>query len=236
MGRGAYYKAKYGRGGRGGRRNGDGQRNSSPRRKQPCSNRNFAAAELRETLFRIHHKSYGAYHDIGNVQYQFDTKPNFIFCVNHVQSDPFAAASRAYAVIEQENAHFPPETYSTKLRRIALADFLTRRFCAVAARYRASQRAGGQGWHGAKGGDISMDCPGQHVLERTSVIVSEYGSIEARFTVGLPARGRTICGDWAAEILCETLPRLVAESFSFPSLSYNSIKEHLQSIEDQGKQ
>jgi hypothetical protein len=29
---------------------------------------------------------------------------------------------------------------------------------------------------------------GQHVLERTSVLVSEAGAIEARFTVGLPAQ------------------------------------------------
>lgn len=31
--------------------------------------------------------------------------------------------------------------------------------------------------------------------------------MEARFTVALPARGRNILGNWAAQILCQNLPR-----------------------------
>ena len=33
------------------------------------------------------------------------------------------------------------------------------------------------------------------------------GGVEARFTVALPARGRSILGNWAAQILCQNLPR-----------------------------
>ena len=33
------------------------------------------------------------------------------------------------------------------------------------------------------------------------------GAVEARFTVALPARGRSILGNWAAQILCQNLPR-----------------------------
>ena len=35
------------------------------------------------------------------------------------------------------------------------------------------------------------------------------GDIEARLTVALPARGRTILGTWAAQILAKSLPRCV---------------------------
>lgn len=35
------------------------------------------------------------------------------------------------------------------------------------------------GWHGEKGGEIQMDRPGQHVLERTSVVVTDK-YVEAR--------------------------------------------------------
>ena len=35
------------------------------------------------------------------------------------------------------------------------------------------------------------------------------GDLEARFTVALPARGRTILGNWAAQILIVNLPRFV---------------------------
>ena len=33
------------------------------------------------------------------------------------------------------------------------------------------------------------------------------GDVEARFTVGLPARGRSVLGDWAATVLTSNLPR-----------------------------
>lgn len=48
---------------------------------------------------------------------------------------------------------------------------------------------------------------GQHVLERTAVLVSAAGDVEGRFTVGLPAQGRSIMGPWAAQILTQHLPR-----------------------------
>src|SRR5690349_2041179 len=48
---------------------------------------------------------------------------------------------------------------------------------------------------------------GQHVLERTAVLVSTAGDVEGRFTVGLPAQGRSIMGPWAAQILTQHLPR-----------------------------
>lgn len=45
---------------------------------------------------------------------------------------------------------------------------------------------------------MTVDVPGQNVLERTSVQVQADGSVEARFTVALPARGRSVLGQCAA--------------------------------------
>ena len=47
------------------------------------------------------------------------------------------------------------------------------------------------------------------VLDQTA---PDGGAIEARFTIALPARGRSICGEWASEILVQTLPMLIHES------------------------
>ncbi len=44
------------------------------------------------------------------------------------------------------------------------------------------------------------------------------GDLEARFTVALPARGRTVLGNWAAQILVSNLPRQVITRSSAPSL------------------
>jgi Predicted ATPase of the ABC class len=71
------------------------------------------------------------------------------------------------------------------------------------------------------------------VIERSSIMVHADGSIEARFNINLPARGRTICGDWASTILVNTLPRLVQQSLLLSSLNVNDVWHHLHSIQDQ---
>lgn len=63
------------------------------------------------------------------------------------------------------------------------------------------------GWGGEKGGEMTVDAPGQHVLERTSVLIDSLGGVEARFTFALPARGRTVLGHWASTVLVQNLPR-----------------------------
>jgi hypothetical protein len=50
------------------------------------------------------------------------------------------------------------------------------------------------------------------------------GSIEARFTVALPARGRSIEGTWAARILLERLPALLHKALLFASLDATRLR------------
>lgn len=88
-------------------------------------------------------------------------------------------------------------------------------------------------YHGAKGGDITIDAPGQHVIERSSVMILEDGTIEARFNINLPARGRSICGDWAYTILVETLPKLVEQALVLKNLDVGHLWTHIRSVEDQ---
>ena len=95
------------------------------------------------------------------------------------------------------------------------------------------QRQGGGGWSSAKGGELGIDAPGQHVLMRTSCVVNGSGDIEGRFTVALPAAGRTIKGQWAATVLVQQLPSLVQASLTFPPQSSQAIKTHIESVEDQ---
>jgi hypothetical protein len=57
-------------------------------------------------------------------------------------------------------AALPPELWSSKLRRIALGDWLARKLAAEANRASAAAAGQAQGWHGAKGGDVTVDMPG----------------------------------------------------------------------------
>lgn len=62
---------------------------------------------------------------------------------------------------------------------------------------------------------------------------NEKNVLELRFTVGLPAAGRTILGNEAAKILMENLPLLVRESMLWKSLNQTQLMEHIRSVEDQ---
>lgn len=78
------------------------------------------------------------------------------------------------------------------------------------------------GWSGSKGGDISVVQPCQHVIERTAVVVHPNGDVEARFTIGLPARGRTIMGDMACQVLTENVSHMVRETLLYGAYSNES--------------
>lgn len=94
-------------------------------------------------------------------------------------------------------------------------------------------QGGGGGWSAAKGGELGIDNPGQHVLMRTSCVVTPAGDVEGRFTVALPAAGRTIKGQWAAAVLVQQLPSLVEAALTSPPQNDLAIKEHIESVEDQ---
>jgi predicted ABC-class ATPase len=130
-------------------------------------------------------------------------------------------------------AGFPAEAFSTKTRAIALADFLCRAFSSSAQAMGADQRVEAGGWSGSKGGELRIDTPGQHVLERSAVKVDAMGNVEARFTCALPARGRSIEGRWASQILGEKVPQLVSASLFAKSLDGASLRKHVLSVEDQ---
>ena len=79
--------------------------------------------------------------------------------------------------------------------------------------------------------------PGQHVLERSSMVCHmKSKTLQARFTVALPARGRSICGEYAANVLTQKLNRIVqislwAKRFDRDTLS--SLRNHIMCVEDQ---
>jgi len=138
----------------------------------------------------------------------------FALVIDHVQGDAFAAPSRMHAVIPSKAAGFPEVVASSPARRRALCDYLARCIAKFAGHNGLDRvmDSGGGGWHGAKGGDLKIDAPGQQTLERTAVQLLPSGDVEVRFTLGLPARGRSICGNYAAEVLCSGLPSAIASS------------------------
>ncbi|GAB4236025.1 MAG: ABC-ATPase domain-containing protein [Elainellaceae cyanobacterium] len=176
--------------------------------------------DLRQQLLQLDQRSYKAYKNIQG-RYEF---LNFTLIVDHVQGDPFAAPSRLRVLVPQAQAQFPEWLYATKSRAVALRDYLNRQFDRY-ARQLSDQRGSG------KSGLIAIAPPQQQVLERSAIWIDDR-QVEARFVVGLPARGRTILGRQAAEILCEDLPEIVARALLYESLDSQAIQQHVETVED----
>ncbi len=177
--------------------------------------------ELGSDLTRIDGKGYRAYKDIQG-EYEMD---GYRLSIDHVQGDPFAAPSRVRVFVDMESAAFPDDTYNTLSREIALRDLLTRHFS------KNARGVGGKNRGMGKSGLISMDTPGQEVLERTSILVNG-STIEARFLMGLPAFGRRIAGRQAADMFFNDLPGIVKASLFFEKLDKKAIYEHVLLCED----
>ncbi len=171
-------------------------------------------------LQRLDGQSYGAYKSLKGA-YDF---ADFTLHIDHVQGDPFAAPSRVRVVVPQSVAGFPAEVWHPPCRAIALADYLTREFHQVAG---SSQRKSGSG----KSGLISIVRPSQAILARSAARVTAE-AVELRFSVGLPAFGRRIAGYQAADLLCETVPDLVAQTLFYGALNGASLAQHVQTAED----
>ncbi|NPV80499.1 MAG: ABC-ATPase domain-containing protein [Firmicutes bacterium] len=200
---------------------------------------------LSDTLRRIEGRGYKAYQDIRGEYAYRDANLEFILIVDHVQADPFAPPSRIRVQVPQRVAGFPQRYLESKIRRVALSDFLTRSF-ALAARARTKTSGPGAGpWasssHEAevgvpiggtgRSGQVSIARSGQEILERNSVLIDE-NMVEVRFTVGLPAAGRRILGRAAQAIFLELLPRIVAGALIYKALPAESLDRHVKTAED----
>ena len=156
--------------------------------------------QLRQILKRIDGKGYKAYKDLQGT-YQF---PEFQLFIDYVQGDPFATPSRVRVRLERKEVPVDLSWIQTRERKVALEDWLARKWSRELEKY--SFKASGTG----KSGLMTMDRPGQEILERTAVVV-EPDYMEARIHIGLPARGRTVLGRQSEQMLLDFLPRIVSE-------------------------
>jgi predicted ABC-class ATPase len=175
--------------------------------------------QLRETLRRIDRKGYKAYRDIQG-EFQFD---DCVLAIDHVQADPFAAPSRMRLVFPRKKLNLP-ETNS-KLNRIALEDYLARRFRSGISATATDRQGSG------KSGSVQIDAGNQEVLERTACQIAD-DRMEIRISVGLPAQGRPILGGAASRLLIENLSELARKALILDESLINEATSFIETIED----
>lgn len=167
---------------------------------------------LQSILLSIDGKGYKAYRQLTG-EYAFD---DFHLRVDHVQGDPFASPSRLRVIMPWQHAELPENACNPAPRAMAVRDWLGRVFREAAK----------------ESPEIRIDAGRQTVLDRTAVLFTDEG-IEIRFTVSLPANGRTILGKTARDLLCRTLPRIVRRTLLPAQRDEEAMGAHADVVEDQ---
>ncbi len=151
---------------------------------------------------------------------------DFQLYLDHIQGDPFARPSRICAQLDLDGAGFPSWSWHTPIRRRALADYLIRAFQDAAGRLVPMAGASG------RSGRIHIQATGPEVLSRTALVITP-PTMECRFYLGLPGRGRSVMGGAAHTMLLRMVPELVRGCLHFHTDMERSLVRHLESVEDQ---
>lgn len=156
---------------------------------------------LRQELLRIDGKGYKAYKDIQGT-YSFHS---YRLAIDYVQGDPFASPSKIRCIVPREKTIVRTEWFENRERKVALEDHIARTVA------KEIQHSAPKSMGTGKSGMVAIDRPGQEVLERTAVTVTEK-DITVCLAIGLPARGRKVMGHQAEKLFFDYLPRIIEDS------------------------
>ncbi|WP_456434434.1 ABC-ATPase domain-containing protein [Thermosulfuriphilus sp.] len=151
---------------------------------------------LKAQLSRLDGRGYKAYRDLEG---GYILAPGLCFFLDRVQGDPFATPSRARIRLEMARAAFPEGLWKSRVRRVALQDYLLRAFARELARLSRPRGTGGSGLY-------RVDAGAQEVIYRSGCLINE-DFVEMRFFMGLPAAGRRILGQVALSMILEEIPQ-----------------------------
>lgn len=179
------------------------------------------ASALEQTLERIDGRGYGAYRELEG-KWDLDGRT---LVVDRAQRDPFAAPSRVRLRLPGSTTRLPPEVCASGPRAVGTSCLLARTFSAE-ARSRSKRRGSG------RSGTIRIEHPGQQVIANSAVRVEEDGGIEARFRVGLPAKGRRILGTQARQLLLGDVLDTAKAGLVAGAFAAKELRRHADTNED----
>ncbi|WP_204176910.1 MULTISPECIES: ABC-ATPase domain-containing protein [unclassified Staphylococcus] len=178
------------------------------------------AHTLFQTLQSLDGQKYGAYKRLAGT-YAYD---NFQLAIDHIQADPYAPPSKVRIIINKITTGIPEDLIDTKLKRIAVSDFLTRNIYSKIHKLTQRQR----NYHA----NIMIDSCGPEILERSAVTITD-NNIEVCLEIGLPATGRKILGKTATHIFNTQVPQIVEQALSYKHLNQAALAEQVTLMEDQ---
>jgi predicted ABC-class ATPase len=180
-------------------------------------------AGLRQKVSALNGKDYGAYQSLLG-EYDFNT---FKLIIQQIPKDPFAPPHTGIyrVLIPRASEPYINLDFQTKTQQVAFADFLARRFFNAAEPISKGIR--GTGFSGV----ITINQPGQAILERNSVVITD-DIIEIRCFLGLPGQGRKIDAATAEKMLLSELPEIINAAYLKQNIDADALNNHLAMAED----
>ncbi|NKE83578.1 ABC-ATPase domain-containing protein [Staphylococcus arlettae] len=178
------------------------------------------AHTLFQTLQSLDGQKYGAYKRLSGT-YAYN---NFQLAIDHIQADPYAPPSKVRIIINKITTGIPEDLIDTKLKRIAVSDFLTSNIYSKIHKLTQRQR----NYHA----NIMIDNCGPEILERSAVTITDH-FIEVCLEIGLPAKGRKILGTAATHIFKTIVPEIVARALSYKNIDQVAFADQVTLMEDQ---
>lgn len=175
---------------------------------------------LHKTLRNADGKPFAKYKGITN-NFVMD---EFELIVDEVQNDR-AGHSRMRVRVPMRLAGFPEDTYSTKSREIALRDIIARRFWESARTHARSPIPK------TDGGEVYIPRPGQEILERGSVAVTQH-YVEVSFTADLPSSAGKVNALATEELIFGRIYRIITESMMYKAYKPSKLYNHIQVSEN----
>ncbi len=179
--------------------------------------------QLQQKISLLDGKDYGALQGlIGS--YNFD---QFRLIIEQIPKDPYAPPHTGIYRIQfpLDETVIEAGMIDSRIGEIACRDFYARQFFDNSARISGKRR--GPGFSGI----ITINEPGQTILERSSVIINE-NSLEIRCFVGLPASKRNIKAKLAVKMLFEELPEIVSLSLHRNHTNTDRLLSHIHTSVD----
>lgn len=178
---------------------------------------------LKQKLAAINGRDYAGYQSLLG-DYDFGL---FRLIIQQIPKDPYAPPHTGiYRIqVQRNDKRIVTLLTESKIQIIASADFLARYF--FDASQKSSKDLRGTGYSGL----ITINQPGQAILERNSVVITD-DIIEIRCFLGLPADGRNIVSGIAEDMLLSELPEIVSAALLAENIDHQALKKHLEAAED----
>ncbi|MCK4863823.1 MAG: ABC-ATPase domain-containing protein [Gammaproteobacteria bacterium] len=151
----------------------------------------------------------------------------FKLIVQQIPKDPYAPPYTGIYRIQVQRSDDRIINYNinSKVQLVAFADYLARVF--YDACERISKGVRGTGFSGL----ITLNQPGQAILERNNVVINDE-LIEVRCFIGLPGEGRIATADIAEHMLLTELPEIVEASLLKKNIDFVALQKHIETAED----